>query len=337
MGAAHIHTPGYISLLKTRPEVRVKYVWDHDAARAERRAAELEARAVTDAALVWADPEVQGAVVCAETNRQRDLVLAAARAGKHLFVEKPLGAQPRESQEMAEAIERARLIFTTGYFLRTEAKYRFVRDEVARGRFGTITRVRGSYSHRGALTGMFDQEWRWMADPAQAGGGAFANLGTHVVDFLLWCFGEPEAVTAQIRTVTNRYPGCDEAGEGMIRFQNGILATVAAGWAELDDPIRLLVSGTQAHALVWNNDLYYKCPAVSGADGVDPFTQLPPARKPPLHEFVDAVAGKPDAVLVPARDAAAAVRVMDAMYVAARENRWVRLDTFDTAPANLRR
>src|SRR6476646_1308005 len=47
VGAAHIHTPGFIDLLKTRNDVRVKSVWDHDAARAEKRAKELQAEVVS--------------------------------------------------------------------------------------------------------------------------------------------------------------------------------------------------------------------------------------------------------------------------------------------------
>jgi predicted dehydrogenase len=133
VGAAHIHTPGFIDLVKKRDDVRVKSVWDHDAARAEKRAKELNAEVVNDVSRIMADPEVQAVVIYSETNRHHDLVLAAAKAGKHMFVEKPLGITAKESVAMAEAIERANLLFTTGYFMRTDPKHLFLKEEIAKG------------------------------------------------------------------------------------------------------------------------------------------------------------------------------------------------------------
>src|SRR6266853_2011202 len=106
VGVAHIHTPGFISLLKTRADVKVKSVWDHDAAR----------------------------------------------------VEKPLGITAKESFAMADTIEKAKLLFTTGYFMRADPKHLFLKDEIAKGSFGKITRARGSTCHSGSLAGWFDTE-----------------------------------------------------------------------------------------------------------------------------------------------------------------------------------
>src|SRR5271165_4871774 len=151
VGAAHIHTPGFIDLLKTRNDVRVKSVWDHDAARAEKRAKELNAEVVSDVNKIWSDSEIPAVVIYSETNRHHDLVLAAAKAAKHMFVEKPLGITAKESLAMAQAIEQANLLFTTGYFMRADPKHLFLKEEIAKGHFGKITRVRGSNCHSGAL------------------------------------------------------------------------------------------------------------------------------------------------------------------------------------------
>src|SRR5437762_2308766 len=127
VGVAHIHTPGFIDLIKTRPDVRVKSVWDHDTARAEKRAKDLGAAVVKEAEEIWRDPEISAVIICSETNRHHELVLAAAKAGKHMFAEKPLGITAKESLEMAEAIEKANLLFTTGYFMRTDPKHLFLK------------------------------------------------------------------------------------------------------------------------------------------------------------------------------------------------------------------
>ncbi|HYG36251.1 MAG TPA: Gfo/Idh/MocA family oxidoreductase [Clostridia bacterium] len=325
VGGAHIHTPGFIDLLKSRKDVRVKSVWDHDTARAEKRANALNCQAVSDVASIWSDSEISAVVICSETNRHRDLVLAGAKAGKHMFVEKPLGITAKESLAMAEAIEKANLLFTTGYFMRTDPKHLFLKEEVAKGHFGKITRVRGSNCHSGSLGGWFDTEWRWMADPKIAGVGGFGDLGTHKLDILMWLMGDVEAVTADIKTVTGRYGDCDESGEGLIRFRNGVTGTLAAGWVDVEDPVQLLISGTEGHATIVNGQLYYRSKHVEGSDSKSPCTKLPSAPKAPLHQFLDAVGGAKGQPLVTPREAAARVVVMEAMYKGDRDRKWVKI------------
>ena len=325
VGGAHIHVPGFIDLVKKRNDVKVKSVWDHDRPRAEKRAKELNAQPVSDVKEIWSDPEIAAVIIFSETNRHLDLVLAAAKAGKHMFVEKPLGINSKESLAMAEAIEKAHLLFSTGYFMRTDPKHLFLKIEVSKGNFGKITRVRGSNCHSGSLGGWFDTEYRWMADPKIAGVGAFGDLGTHKLDILMWLLGDVESVTADVKNVTGRYDGCDETGEALLQFKSGIIGTLAAGWVDVDDPVQLLISGTEGHAVVVDNHLYYKSKRVPGTDGKDPYTNLPSASRPPMHQFLDAVAGAKDQPLVSPREAAARVMVMEAMYRAAREKKWVKV------------
>jgi len=325
VGVAHIHTPEYIRLAKTRSEVRVKSVWDHDAARAAMRAKELDARALADVKEIWSDPEITAVVICSETNRHRELVLAAAKAGKHMFVEKPLGITSNESIEMAESIAKASLLFTTGYFMRTNPMHLYLKDQIAKGNFGKITRARGSNCHSGALEGWFDTEWRWMADRKISGVGAFGDLGTHKLDILMWLLGDVEAVTADLKSVTGRYGDCDETGEGMIQFKSGVIGTLAAGWVDIEDPVQLLISGTEGHAVVVDNHLYYRSKHLPDSDSKEAMTNLPRAQAVPMLQFLNALAGAKDQPLVTPREAAARVAVMESMYRAARERKWVTM------------
>jgi len=325
VGGAHIHTPGFIELVKTRKDVRVKSVWDHDPDRAEKRAKELNAEVVKDVKKIWSDPEITAVVIYSETTLHHDLVLAGAKAGKHMFVEKPLGVTARESLAMAKALDKADVLFTTGYFMRTDPKHIFLRGEIEKGHFGKITRARGSNCHSGSLGGWFDTEYRWMADPKISGVGAFGDLGTHKLDILMWLLGDVEVVTADVKIVTDRYPNCDECGEGLIQFKSGIIGTLAAGWVDIEDPVQLVISGTEGHATIVNDHLYYKSKHLPGSDSKDPYTKLPPAPKAPMHQFLDAVAGSKDQPLVTPDEAAARVVVMEAMYKGAHERRWVNL------------
>src|SRR5262245_46190378 len=79
VGGAHIHTPQYVNALKSRQSVRVKAVWDHDSARAQRWAKELGCK-TAELKEIWTDPEITAVAICSETNRHHDLVLAAAQA-----------------------------------------------------------------------------------------------------------------------------------------------------------------------------------------------------------------------------------------------------------------
>ncbi len=324
-GVAHIHTPSYINLLKRRPEVRVKYVYDHEGERAKRAAEQTGAQAVDDPKTIWSDPDVKAVIILSETNRHLELVLAAASAGKNVFAEKPLGITAQDSREMARAIEQAGVLFTTGYFMRTDPKHLFLKNEVASGNFGTITRARGSNCHNGSLGGWFDHEWRWMADPKIAGVGAFGDLGTHKLDILMWLMGDVESVTGDIRPVTHRYGDCDETGEALLQFKNGVIGTLAAGWVDVEDPVQLLISGTEGHAMIVNGQLYYRSQKVAGSDSRRPWTDLPPSPPEPLDQFLNAVEGAKNEPLVTPAEAAARVVVMQAIYQGASGRKWVNI------------
>lgn len=325
VGAAHIHTPGFIKRIQARNDVRVKYVWDHDAARAELRATELGATTVADPAAIWNDAAITGVVVCSETDRHEPLVMAVAAAGKHLFVEKPLGLRHADAAHMADAIEAAGVIFQTGYFMRGQPVHQFLRQQIQAGHFGKITRVRHSNCHNGSLGRWFDAGWLWMTDLAQAGVGAYGDLGTHSLDILMWLLGDVTRATATVDTAVANYGATDEFGEGILVFANGVVGTLAAGWVDVQNPITALVSGTEGHAYVCEDKLYFKSSHVEGADGKTPWTDLPEAWPHAFELFLDAVNGGSTENLVTPREAAARSTVMEAMYAAAREARWVAI------------
>jgi predicted dehydrogenase len=323
VGAAHVHTPGFNAGAKSRSDVQVKYVYDHDRERAERNAKELDAKPIDDPAIVWADPEIAAVAIFSETDRHYELVKAAAKAKKAMFVEKPLCADGKQAKEMADAIDKAGVPFTTGYFSRTIPNYLFLKDQVAQGNFGKVTRVYASNCHEAALGGWFDGEWRWMADSKIAGVGAFGDLGTHLLDVLMWIFGGIESVAAEMKCITHRYGDIDETGEALMKFESGVIGTLAAGWVDVANPVSFMISGTEGHATIFRGQLYFKSAKVPGADGEKPWTKLPEPGRSPVDMFLDAASGKTGLPLVTPKEAAARVRVMEAMYSAAKERKWI--------------
>lgn len=324
VGCAHIHIEDFIRRLKSRSDITCKTVWDHDTARAEKYAGELSAFTGDSFEAIYADPEIEAVLVCTETNRHEQVVQPGAAAGKHLFIEKPLGLGAADAYRMADAIEAAGVLYQTGFFMRGDPHYLFLKEQIKNGAFGKMTRVRGSNCHSGALGHWFDAQYRWMADPKIAGVGAFGDLGAHSLDILLWLMGDVTAVTGQLDPGTGVYDGCDETGEALMRFANGAIGTLAAAWDDVANPVTLLLSGTEGHAALLNGALYFQSSHVAGADGKLPWTHLPAACPAGLDAFLDAVTGK-DAALVSVREAAYCSAVMEAVYEGARQSAWVPL------------
>lgn len=327
VGCAHIHVPKFVSMLRARDDVRVSLVWDHDASRAARPAAALDAAVAADLESIWADDRIRAVVICAETRLHRELVLAAVVAGKHLFVEKPLAITGSDAWEMAAAIDAADLLFSTGYFLRGRPPHRFLRDEIAAGRFGTITHLSASVAHGGALSGLFDTEWRWMADPQQAGFGALGDMGSHAIDLILWLLGQPnDAIEVAARTGSRngRSGTIDEFGHAQLAFADGILASISGSWVDLADPVTVRISGTEAHAAVIDGQLWYRRGTERPASLV-PSEALPGALAHAFELFLDALVADSDADLVTPSQAARCSAIIEGCYEAARTRSWVTI------------
>lgn len=121
VGCAHIHTPGFIQHVNSRPEIQCKSILDHNTAWAAKRAVEMDAQVVSDAATIYYDPEIEAVIVCTETNLHELVVLPAAAAKKHLFIEKPLGFGAADAVKMADAISGRKDVALVGV---REAAYR---------------------------------------------------------------------------------------------------------------------------------------------------------------------------------------------------------------------
>lgn len=315
VGCAHIHTPKFVTMLRDRRDITVAAVWDHDPARAAMNAALLETTSVPDVTSIWADDDIEAVIICSETVRHPGLVRAALAASKHLFVEKPLATTGSEAHELATAIEASGLIFSTGFFMRGQGVHRYLRDQIAEGGFGKLTRIDVSVAHAGALAGWFDTEWRWITDSAQSGYGALGDLGIHGVDLILWLLGfdvSPARVNAWTGTVSGRYGTIDEFGHGQLAFPDGLVGSVWASWADLANPQQLVISGTKGHASVIDGRLTYRRGAGGAAETVA--VDLPADRPHAFELFLDAISGDASAALVKPSETATCSTIIEALY-----------------------
>jgi predicted dehydrogenase len=163
-----------------------------------------------------------------------------------------------------------------------------------------------------------------MANPEIAGVGAFGDLGTHSLDIMLWMMGNEEvvSVTGNLDTAIARYEGCDEYGEAMLKFKNGAIGTIAAGWVDIANPCSLIVNGTKGAAWLAEDGLHFKSELVENADG-GLATELPNALPGAFDLYLDAINGKKALPLVTATEAAICGAVMEAIYTGAKTNSWV--------------
>ena len=289
IGVAHIHTRGFMSRVAEHPDVTVVSMFDNDAHYTE-KALEWAPGAVVAASVedALAVEGVDAIVVCTQTHKHKDVIAQVVATGKPIFIEKPIGFAADDALEIADLVTAGGNVFQTGYFMRGIGELRKIKSLVDAGAFGQITRVRASNCHRGALGG--------------------------------W-FGDVERVTGRIGNGTARYEGCDETGEAILVFKNGVVATLAAGWDDITDPQTFMVSGTQLHASVvygklrlttldgpYEGELEEAC--VSAPAGFDAFLT---------------VCTGGDAELVAVREAAYRNKVMQAVYEGADNSKWILL------------
>jgi predicted dehydrogenase len=150
--------------------------------------------------------------------------IEAARSGKHVLCEKPLGLTAPESREIWQEAERARVVHLCGFNYRFVPAVRLARELLEAGELGEVIHFRARYL----------QSWGWDADPAlwrfdraEAGTGALGDLGTHIIDLARYLVGEIASVSAQVRTVV---PGreVDDQFVAATEFENGVLGTLEA-------------------------------------------------------------------------------------------------------------
>ena len=204
-----LHTKAYQAVPLTYPELgvapRLVVAADTEPSRAQYAVDVLGyAAGTTDYREVLANPEVDVVSICAPNFLHAEMGVAAAEAGKHFWIEKPVGRGFDEAQAVARAAEAAGVVTSVGFNYRHAPAVEHMRELVAGGRLGRITNVRcvffAGYSAdpRGALS--------WRFQRAYAGSGVLGDLGSHAVDLCTYLVGPVTDVTALTSTVHTRRP-----------------------------------------------------------------------------------------------------------------------------------
>ncbi|MGW1501852.1 Gfo/Idh/MocA family protein [Streptomyces mirabilis] len=220
---AYARVPHHFPGLSLRPELVA--VADEVPGRAEEAAAQYGfAAAHRDWREVAADPRVQAVSIAAPNFLHREIGLAMAEAGKHIWIEKPVGLTAGDARAVSDAVTKAGVQGTVGFNYRNAPAVAAARELIASGEIGTVTHVRirlfSDYAAHpeGALT--------WRYERERGGSGVLGDLASHGVDLARFLLGEIEALTADTAIFLPRRARPTGATAGHTRATGGELGPV---------------------------------------------------------------------------------------------------------------
>ena len=192
------------------------------------RFAQLEAQfgvPCRDEEAMLADPDVDAVIICTPSGQHAAQAVAAARAGKHVLVEKPMALSLADADRMIEACDAAGVTLGVVYQRRFDPEFQTVQRAISNGELGKLTLGVLTLPYFRGQAYYDSAAWRgtWSLD----GGGVLMNQGIHMVDVLVWFMGDPVDICGRAATLDHAIEVEDVAAATM-RFADGALATIAA-------------------------------------------------------------------------------------------------------------
>ena len=275
-------------------------------------------------------PEVDAVVLTTPDSQHAEQVIAAARAGKHVFVEKPFAQTLASAEAALHAVEAAGVTLGVGFQRRFHPAMDQVRGWVRAGEFGTVSLCEATMCAADVLV-LSPEHWR--ADPIETPTGGLTVLGTHLVDSVIDLFGAIDEVYCQSLNRTGRL-AIDDTTSVLLRTRSGIAASLSMGLAS-PFAYRFQVFGSGGWAAI--SELGMDRLEYVLAPEPDPLSPLPPPISPTARRFrpFDMVRAELEAFAVAseggtpyrvtAHQILAGVSAVEAMTASARSGRAVRV------------
>ena len=210
-----VHTSSYRRVVEHFPDlgIRPRLVVVADVSEARRRQAERIGFAETteDWRAVVEHPGVELVSITMPNSMHREVALAAIAAGKHLWVEKPVGRGVEDTAAVAEAAREAGVLTGVGFCYRCAPAVQHARELIRAGEVGDVTHYRGVFLADYANRPDAAASWRFLR--ADAGSGALGDLMAHVVDMTHFLVGPIDRVSGRTATMIPRRPRLP-VGEG---------------------------------------------------------------------------------------------------------------------------
>ncbi len=215
----------HAAAIERTPGARLVAVCRSDPARAKETATQFGVPCLTDYAALLARADVDAVCICTPSGLHAEQTIAAARAGKHVLVEKPIALTLADADAMIAACEQAGIRLGVALQRRTEPEFKRVQAAIAAGELGRLVLGSISMPYLRAQSYYDSADWRgtWALD----GGGALMNQGIHLVDLLLWLIGDAAEVCATAATLAHAIE-VEDSVTATLRFANGALGSITA-------------------------------------------------------------------------------------------------------------
>jgi predicted dehydrogenase len=199
---------------------------------------------------VLADPEVEGVVIATPHSVHAEQMVAAARAGKHVFVDKPFALTVADARRAADACRQAGVVLAVGHQRRKQPAHRALERMLADNALGRVAQIEGNFSADVGFTMVKPGAWRAVAE--ETPGGAMTNLGIHHVDTYQYLLGPIARVMAFSRQVALSGVPTDDVTSILFEFAAGSLGYLGTSWVHANRTATLTLHGTDAQA--WAED-----------------------------------------------------------------------------------
>ena len=197
-----------------------------DSARAMAAELGLDCVVATDLNAVLARPDVQAVIITTPSGAHLEPAIAAAKAGKHVVVEKPLEITTERCDQIINACNRHGVKLCTIFPSRFGDANQTLKSAVEAGRFGRLTL--GETTCKWWRSQAYYDEGGWKGTKALDGGGALMNQAIHNVDLLLWMMGDVAQISGFTATLAHERIEVEDTAVACLRFANGALGVIQA-------------------------------------------------------------------------------------------------------------
>ena len=188
---------------------------------------EMGVPSVPDMKTMLSDPEIKGVILTVPNEQHLPVSEEVARAGKHVYTEKPIAATLEDGLAIAALEKQYGVTVTVGHSARLMAGVRAIREKIDAGELGRVAMIEANFSNERALE-LTPQTWRWYKD--RAPGGSLSQLAIHMFDLVHYLGGEIEAATSISSKLSPVGAEVDDQSQTLLKFKDGKVGYVASSW-----------------------------------------------------------------------------------------------------------
>ena len=270
-----------------------------------------------DYAAVLADPKVEAVVLATPHSQHAEQVVAAAKAGKQVFCDKPFTLTRKSAEEAIAACRKAGVAICIGHNRRFLPAHQELCRMAQSGELGTILHVEGAITGAG---GFSFPPGGWRASPSESPAGGMTAMGIHLVDAMIAAVGPIAALSALSWRRALEIP-IDDTTAMLFRFKDGMAGTLATSPATAQT-WRMQIYGTKGTAEMRGENTLMIRPVQGAAEQKD----YPPTDKEraELEAFADAVAGRKP-YPIPDADVINGIAALEAIEPSTRSKGWIEI------------